>query len=145
VIVEELFVKVIDEVKGAVDAHTHYHTDDGTSDFMSTAAAALTMPSIKISRREIEVWNSRTLPLPKTNNLLREWHRGVQIFPWLSLLARRVLAIPDTSASLERRFPTSGNTMTNLSCHHLELFVYLRETWPQVSTWAADNKVLDMD
>ena len=44
VIVEELCVKVIDEVKGADDAHTHYHTDDGTSDFMSTAAAALTTP-----------------------------------------------------------------------------------------------------
>ena len=33
-----------DEVKGAEDAHTHYHTDVGTSDFMSTAAAALTTP-----------------------------------------------------------------------------------------------------
>jgi len=41
VIVEELCVKVIDEVKGAEDAHTHYHTDDSTSDFMSTAADAL--------------------------------------------------------------------------------------------------------
>jgi len=42
VIVEELCVKVIDEVKGAEDAHTHYHTDDCTSDFMLTAAVALT-------------------------------------------------------------------------------------------------------
>jgi len=44
VIVEELCVKVNDEVKCAEDAHTHYHTDDGTSDFMSTAAAAFTTP-----------------------------------------------------------------------------------------------------
>ena len=43
-IVEELCVKVIDEVRGAEDAHTHYHTDDATSDFMSTAAASLTTP-----------------------------------------------------------------------------------------------------
>jgi len=35
VIVEELCVKVIDEFKGAEDAHTHYHTDDSISDFMS--------------------------------------------------------------------------------------------------------------
>ena len=27
-IVEELCVKVIDEVRGVEDAHTHYHTDD---------------------------------------------------------------------------------------------------------------------
>ena len=39
-VVEELCVKVIDEVRGAEDAHTHYHTDDGTSDFMSTACFA---------------------------------------------------------------------------------------------------------
>jgi len=29
VIVEELCVKVINEVRGAEDAHNHYHTDDG--------------------------------------------------------------------------------------------------------------------
>jgi len=34
VIVEELCVKVIDEVKGAEDVQTHCHTDNGTSDFM---------------------------------------------------------------------------------------------------------------
>jgi len=155
VIVEELCVKVIDEVKGAEETHTHYRTDDGTSDFMSTAAAVLTTPlhltSVKIARREIEVWKSRTLPLPKTSNPLREWRRGVQIFPWLFLLARRVLAIPqaDTSASPERLFSTSGNTMTkkwcSLSCDNLEECVYLHEAWPQFRKWAADKKVLDMD
>ena len=157
VIVEELCVKLIDEVKGAEDAHTHYHIEDGTSDFMSTAAAALTTPlhltSVKIARREIRVssWKSHTLPLLKTSTPLREWPRrcGVQIFPWLSLLARRVLAIPDTSASPKRLFSTSGNTMSktqcSLSCDNLEECVYLHEAWPQVRKWAADKKVLDMD
>jgi len=88
--VEEWCVKVTDEVKGAEDAHTHYHTDDGTSDFMLTAAVALATPlhltSVEIMRREIEVWKSQTLPLPKTSNPLTEWHRGVKIFPWLSFL-----------------------------------------------------------
>ena len=115
-IVKELCVKVIDEVRGAEDAHSHYHTDDGTSDFMSTAAASLTTPlhltSVEIARREIQVWKSRTIPLPKTSNPLKEWRRGVKIFPWLFLLARRVLAIPTTSAAPERLFSTSGNTMT---------------------------------
>jgi len=73
-IVEELCVKVINEVRGAKDAHTHYHTNNGTSDFMSTAAASLTMPldltSVEIARREIQVWKSLTIPLPKTSNPL---------------------------------------------------------------------------
>jgi len=82
---QELCVKVINEVRGAEDAHTHYHTNDGTSDFMSTATASLTTPlhlmSVEIARREIQVWKSRTIPLPKTSNLLKEWRRGVKIFP----------------------------------------------------------------
>ena len=104
VIVEELCVKVIDEVRGAEDAHNHYHTDDGTSDFMSTAAALLTTPRVEITRREIQVWKSRTIPLSKTSNPLKEWRRGAKMFPWLSLLARRVLAIPATSAAPDRLF-----------------------------------------
>ena len=108
VIVEELCVKVINDVRVAEDAHNYYHTDDGTSDFMSTAAALLTMPlhltSVEIARRGIQVWKSRTIPLPKTSNPLKEWRRGVKMFPCLSLLARRVLAIPATSAAPERLF-----------------------------------------
>ena len=101
---------------------------------MSTAAALLTtllhLTSVEITRREIQVWKSRTIPLPKTSNPLKEWRRGEKIFPWLSLLALRVLAIPATSGAPERLFPASGNTMTmkwcSLSCDHLEGFVYLR-------------------
>ena len=79
-VVEEFCVKVIDEVKGAEDAHSHYHTDDGTSDSVSTSAAALTTPlhltSLKIAKREIEVWKSQTLLLPNSSNPLREWRSG---------------------------------------------------------------------
>jgi len=153
VIVEELCVKVINEVRGAEDAHTHYHTDNGTSDCLSTAAVSLTTPlhltSVEIARREIQVWKSRTIPLPKTSNPLKEWRRCVKIFPCLSLLTRRVLVIPAKSAAPERLFPTSGNTMTkkwcSLSYDHLEECVYLHEVWTQVRKWDADKKVHDMN
>jgi len=120
---------------------------------MSTTAASLTTPlhltNVEIASREIQVWKSLTIPLPQTSNPLKEWCHGVKIFPWLSLLARRVLAIPATSAAPERLFPTSGNTMTKkwciLSCDHLEECVYLHEAWTQVRKWAADKKVHDMN
>jgi len=144
-------VKVLDEVKGAGDALIHYHTDDSTSDFKSTAEAALTtqfhLMSIKITKREIEVLKSRTLLLP-TSNRLREWRSGVQIFPWLSLLTRCVLTIPYTSTSPKRLFSASGNAMTKKQCSlsydNLEECVYLHEALPKVRKWAADEKVLDM-
>ena len=47
---------------------------------------------------------SQTIPLPKTSNPLKEWRRCVKIFPWLSLLARRVLEILATSDAPERFF-----------------------------------------
>ena len=152
-IVEELCVKVIYEVRGAEDAHTYYCTNDGTSDFMSTDAASLTTPlhltSVEIAKREIQVWKSRVIPLPKTSNPLREWRRGVKIFPCFSLLDRCVLAIPATFAAPERLFSTSGNTMTKKWCRlsrdHLEECVYLHETWTQVRKWTTDKKVHDMN
>ena len=115
---------------------------------MSTVAAALPKPlhltGVEIMRREIQIGKSRTLPLP-TSNPLKEWHCGVQIFPWIFLVARprRVLAIPATSASPERLLLTSGDTkkQCSVSCDNLEECVYLHKTWPQ----AADKKVLDMD
>ena len=46
-------------------------------------------------------------PFPKDKNPLDEWPCGaVYLFPWLGLLARRVLAIPATSAAPERLFFT---------------------------------------
>ena len=52
----------------------------------------------------------------------------MHLFPWLGVLARRVLAIPATSAAPERLFSTVGNVMTKkrsrLTCHNMEELVY---------------------
>ena len=103
---------------------------------MSTAAAALTL--LILTKREIEVWKDQTLPLPKTNNPLREWCSGVQIFPWSSLLAQCVLVIPHTSASPERLFlplvtPWPRN---NAVCHMIILrnaCIYMKPCLKSVS------------
>ena len=67
------------------------------------------------------------------------------LFPWLGVLARRVLAIPATSAVPERLFSTAGNVMTKkrsrLTCDNMEELVYLHEMWPQVREWEAVKKM----
>ena len=80
------------------------------------------------------MWKSRTLSFPaKTSNSLRKLCRRVKMSSLLSLLARRVLAIPATSASPKRLCSTSGNTMTKKRCSlSYDNLVYLHETWPQV-------------
>ena len=47
------------------------------------------------------------------SNFVKKLRRGVvHLFPWLGVLARRVLPIPATSAAPERLFSTAGNVMT---------------------------------
>ena len=49
--------------------------------------------SAEIADREIKIWKTHTVPFPKDKNPLDEWRRGVvYLFPWLGVLARRVLA-----------------------------------------------------
>jgi len=48
---------------------------------LTNITTPLHLTSVEIARREIQVWKSRTIPLPKTSNPLKEWRRGVKIFP----------------------------------------------------------------
>ena len=80
----------------------------------------------EIADKEIGLWKLRTVPLPKTDDPLMEWKLcgDKNVCPFLGRLARRVLAVPATSASPERLFSTAGNEMTKkrcrLTCDNLE-------------------------
>ena len=98
-----------------------------------------------IADREIKLWRMRAVPLGSGLCPLLEWKSAVKVCPWLGSLARRVLAIPATSAAPERLFSSSGNTMTKkrtrLTCDNLEELVFLHETWPVVREWEANKRV----
>jgi len=129
----------IDEVKNS-DASTDVNDSiEDVNDFLVTASAAaavnsLDLSSAEVAYREIKIWKSCTVPFPKDKNPLDEWRRSaVHLFPWLgvSRLARRILAIPATSADPEHLFSTVGNVMTKkrsrLTCDNMEELVYLHE------------------
>ena len=103
--------------------------------------------SEEISDNEIGLWKLRTVPLPKTDDPLMEWKLcgDKNVCPFLGRLARRVLAVPATSASPERLFSTAGNQMTKkrcgLTCDNLETLVYLHEVWPKTCEWEARKKL----
>jgi len=136
-----IVITVIDEVKNS-DASTDVNDSiEDVTDFLVTVSAAvfvnsLDLSSAEIADREIKIWQwkTRTVPFPKDKNPLDEWCRGVvHLFPWLvvTVLARRVLDIPATSAAPERLFFTAGNVMTKkrscLTCDNMEELVYLHE------------------
>jgi hypothetical protein len=96
-----------------------------------TAMTNFEVTAEEIADKEIGLWKLRTVPLPKTDDPLMEWKLcgDKNVCPFLGRLARRVLAVPATSASPERLFSTAGNQMTKkrcgLTCDNLETLVYL--------------------
>jgi len=107
---------------------------------------SLDLSSAEIADREIKIWKTRTVPFLKDKNPLNERrHDAVRLFPWLGVLARRVLAIPATSAAPKRLFSTAGDVMTKkrsrLTCDNIQELVYRHEVLPQVREWEAIKKM----
>jgi len=137
-----MVITVIDEVKNADSSTDDNDSIDDDNDFLVTASAATTVNSLELSSaeiadREIKICKTRAVPFPKDKNPLHKWRRGtVHLFPWLGVLARRVLGIPATSPVPKRLFSAVGNVMTKkrsrLTCDNMEELVYLHEVCPQV-------------
>ena len=68
-------------------------------------------------------------------NILMWWKKYAVRFPYLSRLARRYLAMPATSASVERLFSVSGQVVTakraRLDPTTVTLLVFLHEAIPR--------------
>jgi len=143
-----MLITVIDEVKKS-DASTDVNDSiQDVNDFLVMASAAqaavvnsFDLLSTEIADMEIKIWKTCTIPFPKDKNTLDEWRHGaVYLFPWLGVLARRVLAIPATSAAPERLFSMAGNVTkkrSHLTCDNMQELFYLHEVWPQVREWEA--------
>jgi len=150
-LLRSMIIAVIDEVKHSDSSIDVNDPIEDVNDFLVTASAAVALNSLelsstKIANREIKIWKTRTVPFSEDKNPLDEWRCGaVHLFPWLGVLARRVLAIPATSAAPERLFPTVGNVMTKkrsrLTCDNMEELVYLHEVWSQVREWETVKKM----
>ena len=70
-------------------------------------------------------------PSEKTVDILDFWRVNAGKYPMLARLARRILAIPASSASSERVFSSAGNIFTvrraNLSVSKMEQLVFMKE------------------
>ena len=83
-------------------------------------------------QREFSLFNLEKVIHEKADPLAW-WKTRKAQYPLLATLARRVLAVPATSANAERLFSKAGLTLTDkrnrLSGDNIELFVWLREAW----------------
>jgi hypothetical protein len=72
------------------------------------------------------------------------WRSRIAKYPLLSEVARRVLAIPATSAASERMFSTAGLTISkhrsNLNGTTAALLIWLRQAWDVVELMKAFKK-----
>jgi hypothetical protein len=79
-----------------------------------------------------------TLDVDKDDPL--EWWKGHKHFyPMLSMVARKFLCIPATSASSERMFSSAGNTVTDHRCclntDNVEALVFLHDSWKTIEEY----------
>ena len=92
--------------------------------------------------REYSLFNLDEL-IHETDDPLEWWRTRKNTYPLLATLARRVLAVPATSASAERLFSKAGLTLTDkrnrLSGDSVELLVWLREAWQPLEDY--ENKI----
>jgi len=146
-----MVITVIDKVKNSDSSTDINDSIEDVNDFLVTASTAIAVNSLELSSaaiadRKIKIWKTCTVPFSKDKNPLNEPRCcTVHHFPWLGVLARRVLAIPATSAAPERLFSTAGNVMTKkrsrLTCDNMKELVYLHEVCPQVREWEAVKKM----
>jgi len=77
------------------------------------------------------------------------WKLHARNFPLLARVARRVLAIPASSAQSERLFSVAGQTVTkkrnSLASDNVELLVFLRTVWPTLDAWVFCKSCLLFD
>jgi len=131
-----MVIAVIDEFKNTDASADISNSIEDVNDFLVTPSTADAVNSLDLSSAEIadregdqDIKDShRPLSQGQENPLDK---CAVHLFPWLGVMARRVLAFPASSAAPERLFSTAGNVMTKkrsrLKCDNMEELVYLHE------------------
>ena len=95
----------------------------------------------------VEKWDSTDPNTPKAikyTNPLSWWKTKEPLYPRLAKIARKVLAIPATSAPSERLFSVAGITIANDRARMLperaDKVIMLRENMVRVDAWIADYR-----
>ena len=87
---------------------------------------------------ELELYtNKKDGVADKDRNVLSWWQDNSRRLPLLARLARKILAIPASSATSERVFSTAGEICserrTNLSVTNIEMLVYMKENMRELN------------
>lgn len=77
-------------------------------------------------------------------NPLPLWDENCIRFPLVVALARKMLAIPVTSAQAERLFSKTGQSVTNrrssLGTDNIELLLFVRTVWPVAESKSNEDR-----
>jgi hypothetical protein len=111
---------------------------------MSPPAQPSEQPTLTAEiQREFTLYNLEQV-IHQNADPLAWWKTKKAMYPLLATLARRVLAVPATSANAERLFSKAGLTLTDkrnrLSGDNVELLVWLREAWQPLEDYEAKLK-----
>jgi hypothetical protein len=102
------------------------------------------MVALEISRYRADAGLSYCDESGVVQNPLEWWRKNEYLYPCLAKYAKRVLAIPATSAPSERVFSVAGQTVTKkrsrLTGYAVTLLVWLKGAWEAVDEFVRDQR-----
>jgi len=117
------------------------HSQDQLPQLEKSAVIDREVDEYRTREKQIDMFDTWN-PEQKTGTYsdpLAWWKEHEKIYPNLSKLARRVLAIPATSAPSERLFSVAGLTISNsrasLLPENAEAVIFLHDNWGKIENW----------
>lgn len=108
---------------------------------------------VEKSPLEIEIAAYMSMPRPQEKgkvDVLTWWREHQTSLPLLAGVARKILAVPASSASSERMFSAAGNIVTaeryNLDPKTTEMLTFCQQNWQKLRchSWSLDKELEDM-
>ncbi|CAF1124545.1 unnamed protein product [Didymodactylos carnosus] len=90
---------------------TYMATNDNRRSLLSNFFDTINLNSVP--KDEFHLYIESTVTFGKDETVLDYWKKNETVYPTISKIAKRILAIPATDTSAERLFSQSGNTVTN--------------------------------
>ena len=97
------------------------------------------------AEHEVDMWKKRKSPSDPTVDPPQIWKKAQKICPYLTKVARDVLAVPATSAAPEHKFSVAGDMNRQkrgrLTCVNIEELVFLNQTLPVLKKMRVKKEV----
>ena len=137
-----ILLAITPQVKSPPKKKQRIRTDDMLSELLSESESEEEVEEIDAVRDELNLYHAKKVPMPEAKpgedkpprpDRAQWWKKHTDMFPTLSKIANRVLAVPASSVPSERVFSVGGTLVSKkrsrLTPGHVEMLLCLNKNW----------------